>query len=159
MQVRSLTGTRCRQAVLSCLGAATWVCATAPFPVAAQQKADEAASSAELRAVRKQPPTILATPPFTVAVTQLADCFVVNIGSTTQDVTVTMRTDDGSPPRVRTFPLPPNDVDGSEGSVNPTQTVQISCEFQSSDVTLIRGGVIVTEAFSNHPVLQIIPAN
>ena len=158
MQVRSLKGTRCRQAVLSCLGAA-WLCAMAPFPAAAQQKADEADRSADLRPARKQPPTILATPPFTVAMTQLAGCFVVNIGSTPQEVTVIARTDDGSPPGRATVSLEPKTVSGTEASINPTQSVQLSCEFQSSDVTLIRGSGTVFEAFSNHPVLQIIPAN
>ncbi|MBT2325400.1 hypothetical protein J7E62_24010 [Variovorax paradoxus] len=159
MQVRSLKGTRCHKAVLSCLGAATWLCAMAPFPAAAQQKADGADLSADLRPAPKQPPTILATPPFTVAMTQLAGCFVVNIGSTPQDVTVIARTDDGSPPVRATFPVAPNTVSGSEAYINASQPVQLSCEFQSSDVTLIRGSVAVFEAFSNHPVLQIIPAN
>ncbi|KWT83540.1 hypothetical protein APY03_4533 [Variovorax sp. WDL1] len=94
-----------------------------------------------------------------MAMTQLAGCFVVNIGSAPQDVTVTMRTDDGSPPRKGTFSLPPQGVEGTEQAVNPTQPVQISCEFQSSDVTEIRGSGAVFEASSNRPALQIIPAN
>lgn len=159
MQVRSLTGTWCRQTLFCCLGAATWACALAPIQVSAQDRHGESDRAEDSRVTRQQPPTVLATPPFTVRRTQLADCFLVNLGSAPLSVTQTIRTDDGSPPHITTGLVPPNLANGVERSINTGQDVQMSCEFQASDVSLLRGSGVVTQSFSNHPVLQIIPAN
>jgi hypothetical protein len=100
MRVQSLSGTKFRQAVLPCLGAAIWLYAMAPCPAAAQQKADDAA--------RKHPPTILATPPFGVPNLQ-TQCLAVNLGSTPRDVTFTLLTANGSA-SVQTITVPSNIV-------------------------------------------------
>src|SRR5437899_12280080 len=73
MRVQSLSGTKFRPAVVPCLCAVIWLYAMAPFPAAAQQKADDAA--------RKHPPTILATPPFGVPNLH-TQCLAVNLTST-----------------------------------------------------------------------------
>lgn len=143
MRVQSLSGTKFRQAVLSGLGAAIWLYAMASCPAAAQQKADDAA--------RKQPPTILATPPFSLASSQTAMCLAVNLGSTPRDVTFTLLTSNGSAQKVQTITVPSNFVAEVEDIVGN------ACEFQSSDVTMIRGSGAVLD--SNRNALQIIPAN
>jgi len=154
MRVPSLTGTRFRQAVLSCLGAAIWLCAMLPFPAAAQQNADGSDSAV---AERKQPATILATPPFFQAIGQTAGCAALNIGSTPRDVTFTFRTQNEFPPVIATITLQPNSSSGvSQGIGQPALPVRVFCEFQSSDVTLLRAQGTV---FGNGNVLQIIPAN
>jgi len=141
MRVQSLSGTKFRPAVVPCLCAVIWLYAMAPFPAAAQQKADDAA--------RKHPPTILATPPFGVPNLQ-TQCLAVNLSSTPRDVTFTLLLADGSA-RVQTITVEPNivrDVEGTGGN---------ACEFQSGDVTLIRGSGAVLDF--NRNALQIIPAN
>ncbi|MBT2325399.1 hypothetical protein J7E62_24005 [Variovorax paradoxus] len=164
MQVRSLTGARCRQTLLSFLGAATWLCAMAPFPAAAQQKADEADRSADLRAARKQPPTILATPAFFLHTSPPPRilCSAVNLGSTPRDVTITLRamTIFGIPPISQTITLQPNAIAGLDvggGSGSPVLPIRAFCEFQSSDVTLIRASASVFQGTSGVP--EFTPAN
>lgn len=157
MRVPSLTGTRFRQVVLSCLGAAIWLCAMLPFPAVAQQKADGSERSAD-SAARKQPATILATPPFFQAIRQSVGCSALNIGSTPQDVTFTFRTQNEFPPLIQTITLQPNSSSGvSQGIGLPALPVRVFCEFQSSDVTLLRAQGTVFDGNGN--VLQIIPAN
>lgn len=166
MQVRSLSGTMCRQAVMSCLGAATWLCAMAPFPAAAQQKTDEPESSAESRAARKQAPTILATPPFLLHFVppEPVLCSAVNLSTTTpRDVTITLRilTLFDTPPVIQTITLQPNAfVPGLSiggGGNSPVVPYRAFCEFQSSDVTLIRASASVFDGTSRVP--QFVPAN
>jgi hypothetical protein len=102
---------------------------------------------------------ILATPPFTVAPSQLAACFVVNLGAAPQAVTVTMRTDDGAPPRVSNLTVAPDVVGGAEVLVNATQPTQVSCEFESLNLVELRGSGTTLDQVGNRPVRQIVPAN
>ena len=147
MRVRSLTGTRRHLAVLSCLAAA-WLCVMAPLPAAARQNADEAEGSAEQRAARKQPPTILATQPFFLAPTQLVGCFAQNFGPV-QNIAFTLRAADGSV--VTDFGGAMQEVD-----LGLTQPAVFYCEFTASDVTPIRAsGVVFT---GGRILLQVIPA-
>jgi hypothetical protein len=155
MRVPSLTGTRFGQAVLSCLGAAIWLCSMLPFPAVAQQKAEESGRSADIDA-RKKPATILATPPFFQAIGQTVGCAALNIGSTPQNVTFTFRTQNEFPPQIETITVQPNSSAAiGQGIGLPALPVRVFCEFQASDVTLLRAQGTV---FGNG-VLQIIPAN
>ena len=159
MRVRFLiVATGSSRTLLWSLGAAAPLFLGAP-PAAAQQQPDSAERIAEvLRAARKpRPPVVLATPPFAVAATQLAGCFVVNLGTAAQSLTVTMRTDDGSPPSVSIVAGQPNFVSGQETIINTTQPVQLSCEFAAGDISLIRGSGTVFDG--SRRVLQVIPAN
>jgi hypothetical protein len=102
--------------------------------------------------------TVLATPPFTVAPSQLAACLVVNLGATPQAVTVTMHTDDGAPPRISSVTVQPDVVGGTEVLVNATQPTQVSCEFGSSNATALRASGTILDQTGNRSVRQIVPA-
>ncbi|KWT83539.1 hypothetical protein APY03_4532 [Variovorax sp. WDL1] len=135
----------------------------ASFPAAAQHKAGEAERSGESRAARKQPPTILATPAFFVNTNPPPRilCSAVNLGSTPREVTFTLRLRYGfaPPPAIQTITLQPNAIaglDGGGGAGSPVLPVRASCEFQSSDVTLIRASASVFDGTSSVP--QFTPA-
>lgn len=166
MQIRFLASSF-RDGLLSVLGAAMGLCVMLPFPAAAQQKGGDADRSAESPVGRKQPPTILATPPFFID--QLPppaiSCSAVNLASTPIDVTITLVVNDinnNTPPRVATITLQPNAFSafgpvmfGPQGTFIPP--LRAFCKFEASDVTLIRASASVADG--GLPVPQFSPAN
>jgi hypothetical protein len=102
----------------------------------------------------RQASSLLATPPFTVAPSQLAARLVENLGATPQAATVTMPTDDGAPPRISRVTGQPDVVGGTEVPVN----TQVSCEFESSNATALRASGTILDQSGNRSVRRIVIA-